>query len=483
MGSGGTGDGQFGVAQGIAASSLNRFFVSDSDANRVQRFDGPAAGSVVRMSGSRLIFEARTGDANVVAISQGVSDYTVTDNGNTLIGAGGCTVLSGIATCSSATATTSIRATFLDGNDSAVITGATSATLDGGTGNDTLTGGSADDTLTGGDGDDSLTGGGGSGDVVSYAGAGAGVTVNLSTTGTQPTGGAGTDTILTVEGVTGSAQSDTLSGNGSANSLNGGAGNDTLNGGGGDDTLDGGTDTGTGDRVTYSDATAGVTVTLASSSGQSTGGSGTDTLSGLENLTGSAHDDTLTGGAGVNDIVCLADFDTVMAHTADTVAADRENVTRIDGSGGTPPPARAVAVAVPDRHRRSRPGATPAPTAPVISALAVPRMRSGRAGTFSYSLDKAATVTITIDQATAGPQDRPPLQEADPQEPQEAARAPSSWRSASSPSLAPRDATRSASPASSAARKLKPGRYRATAVATSASGKSSPATTTFAVSR
>ena len=52
--------------------------------------------------------------------------------------------------------------------------------------------------------------------------------MNLSTPGTESTGGAGTDTILTVESVTGSAQNDTLTGNGSANSLNGGAGNDTF---------------------------------------------------------------------------------------------------------------------------------------------------------------------------------------------------------------------------------------------------------------
>ena len=58
------------------------------------------------------------------------------------------------------------------------------------------------------------------------------------------------------------------------------------------------------------------------------------------------------------------------------------------GGGGAPAPAG--------------PGAAPAPTAPVISSLAVTRMRSGRAGTFSYSLDKAASVTITIEQVKAG---------------------------------------------------------------------------------
>ena len=59
------------------------------------------------------------------------------------------------------------------------------------------------------------------------------------------------------------------------------------------------TSTGT-DTVTYLygvNGTAGVTVSLAAATGQSTGGSGTDTLSGIENLTGSNNADTLTGSA------------------------------------------------------------------------------------------------------------------------------------------------------------------------------------------
>ena len=102
-----------------------------------------------------------------------------------------------------------------------------------------------------------------------------------------------------------------------------------------------------------------MTVTLASSSGQATGGSGTDTLSGFEDLTGSGHDDTLTGDAGVNDMVCLAGADAVMAHTADTVAADCENVTRIDGSGGAPPPATGTGGG--GTPAPGGPGATPGP--------------------------------------------------------------------------------------------------------------------------
>jgi hypothetical protein len=483
----GSDGGEFATPQGVATGTLDRFFVTDLDNGRIQRFDGPIDGSVVRTSGTRLVFEADSGDANVVVISQSGSDYTVTDTGNTpgtppvpvaLTGGGGCTVTSGIASCSSTTGITSIRATLLDGIDSIAISGTTPAALDGGSGNDTLTGADGDDTLTGGAGDDALTGGGGNSDVVSYSGAGTGVTVNLSNSGAQSTGGAGTDTIVTVEGVTGSAQSDTLTGNGSANSLSGGAGNnDLLNGAGGDDTLDGGD--GTGDRVTYFDATAGVTVSLASSSGQSTGGSGTDTLSGFEDLTGSDHGDTLTAGTGVNDIVCLEGADTVMAHMADTVAADCDNVTRIDGAGGAPPPGTGTGGGT---TAPATPGTTPAATAPVISSLTVPKMRSGRAGTFSYSLDKAAKVTIAIDQARPGRKDgRTCKKQTRKNRKKRACTLFAAIGKLSQPGHAGRNTLRFSGKLNGG--KLKPGRYRATAVGTAASGKSAPATANFVVSR
>ena len=80
------------------------------------------------------------------------------------------------------------------------------------------------------------------------------MTVDLSNTGAQSTGGAGTDTILTVENVTGSAQNDTLTGNGSANSLNGGAGNNDTPERRAAATTCSTAATGTGDRVNYSDA-------------------------------------------------------------------------------------------------------------------------------------------------------------------------------------------------------------------------------------
>ncbi len=106
-------------------------------------------------------------------------------------------------------------------------------------GNDTLLGGADDDVLNGGTGNDVLAGGDGV-DTADYRGAASGVTVDLSTDAAQDTGGAGIDTLLGIENLTGSANADTLSGDDGANAISGGAGNDSLYGGGGGDVLAGG---------------------------------------------------------------------------------------------------------------------------------------------------------------------------------------------------------------------------------------------------
>lgn len=121
-------------------------------------------------------------------------------------------------------------------------------TLNGNGGNDVLLGNDGDDTLNGGAGNDLLVGGsgndyldGGSGtDTAGYQDATAGVNVNLGITGQQNTGGAGLDTLVNMENLTGSNFNDTLTGNSGANVLSGLAGNDTLIGAGGNDTLTGG---------------------------------------------------------------------------------------------------------------------------------------------------------------------------------------------------------------------------------------------------
>jgi Ca2+-binding RTX toxin-like protein len=120
-----------------------------------------------------------------------------------------------------------------------VLGGSANDDLVGDDSDETFLGNSGNDTLEGGDGKDTLDGGAGT-DAASYEGASAGVTVDLSVTAFQNTGGAGDDKLKSIENLTGSSFVDVLTGDGGANSLDGGSGGDTLKGGNGADLLSGG---------------------------------------------------------------------------------------------------------------------------------------------------------------------------------------------------------------------------------------------------
>ncbi|MBN2448010.1 MAG: hypothetical protein JXO22_14865 [Phycisphaerae bacterium] len=276
-----------------------------------------------------------------------------------------------------------------DGNDS-VYAGDGADVIDGGAGDDSLKGEAGDDTISGGEGNDVLYGGtgndvmdGGEGvDTANYYYSESGVNVNLAD-GTAT--GEGSDTLSNIENVQGSNYDDTITGDDGANRLYGyagddtidaGAGNDTVYGGDGNDTIDGqagndylkgdagddvvsggeGNDTlygGSGndllnggagndyifgesgtDTVDYSDAESSVTVDLSTTSAQDTGGAGTDRIYDVENLTGSAYDDTLTGNSGDNVIVGGAGNDVIDSGAGnDSVLGGEgnDNITTGDG--------------------------------------------------------------------------------------------------------------------------------------------------------
>ncbi len=181
---------------------------------------------------------------------------------------------------------------------------------------DTIYGGAGDDTLAGLGGADSLDGGTGN-DFVDYSASGAGVTINLST-GT----GAGGDTLVGFEGAIGSASADSMTGSSGNDTFYGGAGNDTLDGGTGNDVLVGGAGSdslvgGAGtDTADYSTSASGVTVSLANGTG-SGGDAAGDTLSGIENLAGSAQADQLTGSSAANNLSSGAGNDSIAAGGGD----------------------------------------------------------------------------------------------------------------------------------------------------------------------
>jgi Ca2+-binding RTX toxin-like protein len=251
-------------------------------------------------------------------------------------------------------------------------------TLYGGDNRDTLFGGAGNDRLFGGAGDDTLDGGDGV-DVADYSDAGSGVAVNLTLTLAQNTGGGGSDTLANIENVTASAFADALTGDdndnvfdlgGGNDTADGGAGSDTLYGGAGDDTLSGGAgvfadflygglgndtlDGGKGDdflqggagndaltgglgadTASYADITgAGVTVDLTLGTAQNTGSGGTDTLSSIENLIGTANNDTFLGNADANGLYGGAGSDALSGASGnDWLSGGTGNDTLSGGAG------------------------------------------------------------------------------------------------------------------------------------------------------
>ena len=177
--------------------------------------------------------------------------------------------------------------------------------LYGGAADDTLYGDEGADTLVGGDGEDTLDGGAGAEDTASYAGSNAAVTIALLDNGALTTGSGGHadgDTLRNIENLIGSNHADRLTGNNLANTLRGEGGNDRLEGGDGGDTIKGGAGE---DTLSYEGSDAAVTITLGADGVETTGSGGHaagDTLTNIENLTGSGFGDTLTGNNLANTL-------------------------------------------------------------------------------------------------------------------------------------------------------------------------------------
>lgn len=143
--------------------------------------------------------------------------------------------------------------------------------ISGAGGHDSLSGALGDDTLSGDDGDD------------------------------------------TVDGEDGQ---DSLSGGTGNDLIDGGAGQDTLIGGAGADTMDGGADQ---DMLDYTASTAGVMADLSRGRGRRGDAEG-DRFSDIEDIAGSAHNDTLIGNAGDNRLLGGDGFDFSMAARAQIIS-------------------------------------------------------------------------------------------------------------------------------------------------------------------
>lgn len=292
-----------------------------------------AMGSDVLIAIKRIIGSSGRGD--IVDLSGTVAPATGTDI-NLMTGA---VTISGGAPLPRTFSISQFEDAIGSGFDDVITGNGASNSLRGEAGNDRLVGSEGDDRLDGGAGSDTadynalgttvvlgafgtvskgalgtdtlvgierIIGSSRLGDRVDLSGARAPATstfTNLAT-GVVTISGSGAPlplsfSISQFENVTGSGFADSINGDAGANTLSGLAGDDMINGGIGNDVLNGGAGI---DTASYASAGAGVTVSLALAGAHATGGAGTDTLIGFENLTGSRFADSLTGDALANRV-------------------------------------------------------------------------------------------------------------------------------------------------------------------------------------
>ena len=240
-----------------------------------------------------------------------------------------------------------IRGQFL-GESAPIVGTAAVEELSGTEGDDILDGLGGGDTLLGLGGNDILIGGGGADindggegiDTASFSNIGAPVTALLAQGLASYVPGSGVtiiDQLISIENLTGSENDDQLFGDGGTNVIDGGGGDDLVAGGGGGDVLlgnegddvlrgGGGNDTLNGgngiDTADFSDIGFDVTANLAEGGANYVVGSGAtvaDSLTNIENLSGSSNNDHLTGDDASNLIAGAAGDDTISGGDGDDV--------------------------------------------------------------------------------------------------------------------------------------------------------------------
>jgi hypothetical protein len=222
-----------------------------------------------------LTYTAVAGETNQATFTREGANSVVRDPSVTLVAAAPCTApdVHTVLCPDAPTRITQLSITLDDGADTAVVNVPDVTT--------SINGGPGKDTITGSDGGNDTIDGAGDEDTVSGRG--------------------GDDTLL--DGIADAAP----------NHLFAGAGDDLLRGGTGADQLDGGDGF---DLVTYNDrgtdAASGVSVVLSGGAATGAGAPGeNDALTGIENLQGSAKNDTLVGDDGANTIQGLDGNDTI----------------------------------------------------------------------------------------------------------------------------------------------------------------------------
>ncbi len=189
--------------------------------------------------------------------------------------------------------------------------------------NNTITGNSAGNILNGGAGADTLVGGNGNDDY--YLSDADDVIIEFI--------GAGTDTVFVTQSYTltdvnleniklNSGADINATGNNLGNTITPGKGNNILDGADGFDIVD------------YTFASGAVTVDLALTGAQATGGSGSDTFISIEAINGSLFNDKLSGNDEVNRLIGDNGNDTLFGGAGNDNLEGGQGVDSLDGGSG-----------------------------------------------------------------------------------------------------------------------------------------------------
>jgi VCBS repeat-containing protein len=206
--------------------------------------------------------------------------------------------------------------------------------LAGDAGANRIDGGAGDDLIRGTAGADALDGGEGR-DLLDYSALAVAVEVDLEGWARV---GDDLQILEAIEDVIGTPQDDLLAGDAAGNRLAGGLGADGIAGRGGDDLLTGseGADTLDGgegrDRVDYSGLAVAVRVDLAA--GEAQVGDVVQRLAGLEEVSGTDHDDVIAGDGGANRLDGGAGTDDVAGGGGDDLLIGSIGADALDGGEG-----------------------------------------------------------------------------------------------------------------------------------------------------
>ena len=140
--------------------------------------------------------------------------------------------------------------------------------------------------------------------------------------------------ISNIENVVGTNYDDNITGDTQANVIEGGAGRDILSGGIGNAEADG------NDTLSYENSDDWVRVTLNADGTAATvsrGHARGDTATNFENVTGTAHDDDLTGNGGDNVLKGLAGDDEIIGSDGDDTLEGGAGADELDGDHGNRP--------------------------------------------------------------------------------------------------------------------------------------------------